>query len=276
VTFFKKLSQASQKNRSFLCVGLDPVIEKLPEALQREADPLFTFNKAIIDATADLVCAYKPNAAFYEQAGLAGYDALQKTINYIPSHIPVILDVKRSDIGNTAKAYAKAAFEEMRADAVTVNPLLGKDSVVPFLDYTDKGVFVLGLTSNPGADDFEKLYVEARHDATHSHPLYLTITEKVREWNIHNNCGLVVGATQDVEMESIRQASGDMWFLVPGVGAQGGDLNAVMQSATYSTADPRVIINASRSILYASAGQDFAAKAAEQAAELRDRINSLL
>lgn len=266
--FFDSLELASQKNQSLLCVGLDAELEKLPEILRDSKEPLFEFNKALIDATKHLVCAYKPNSAFYEKYGISGLTQLQKTIDYIPNDIPVILDVKRSDIGNTARAYAQAAFEELKADAVTVNPLLGHDSVEPFTSFTDKGVFVLGLTSNPGADDFEKLM-------TGGSPLYLKIAQKVQEWNIHNNCGLVVGATQGEALATIRAIVPQMWFLVPGIGAQGGDLKTVIKLGSSSAKNPKLVINVSRNVIYASSGKDFAQAAAKNAADFREQINKL-
>ncbi|MFC1477934.1 orotidine-5'-phosphate decarboxylase [Candidatus Margulisiibacteriota bacterium] len=287
--FFDRLKKTSEKNCSFLCIGLDPVLDRIPESLLKEKDPLFEFNKAIIDATADKACAYKPNAAFFEQYGLKGMEALQKTIDYIPDSVPVILDCKRGDIGYTAGAYARAAFEELKADAVTVNPLLGKDSLDPFIEYEDKGVFVLGLTSNQGSEDFQKMNVEVsgagcqvsasaspKPETRNLKPLFLVIAEKVKQWDKNNNCGLVVGATNNDELRAIRECVPDMWFLIPGIGAQGGDLAAVMQNAVSSKSEPRILINASRSILYASDGQDFANAAGKVASELIDSINSFV
>ena len=266
--FFDRLELASKKNHSLLCVGLDAELEKLPEIFRDSAEPLFEFNKAIIDATKHLVCAYKPNSAFYEKYGIPGLAQLQKTIDYIPDDIPVILDVKRSDIGNTARAYAQAAFEQMQADAITINPLMGHDSIEPFTAFVDKGVFVLGLTSNSGADDFEKLKVDGL-------PLYIHIAKKVLTWDVNQNCGLVVGATQGEALSAIREVVPQMWFLVPGIGAQGGDLKTVIKAGSATQANPKLLINVSRNVIYASNGQDFAQAAAQNAAQFRDQINEL-
>ncbi|MFA5927749.1 MAG: orotidine-5'-phosphate decarboxylase [Candidatus Margulisiibacteriota bacterium] len=269
MSFFAKLAEVSQKNRSWLCVGLDPIIENIPETIRGASSPILEFNKALIDATIDLVCAYKPNSAFYEQYGLPGLKALQETIAYIGGRVPVILDVKRSDIGHTAQAYAKAAFNEFGADAVTVNPLLGYDSLEPFLDYKDKGIFVLGLTSNKGAEDFEKLMVVQGERRL---PLYSVVIEKVKVWNKNNNLGLVAGATNPGELAEIRKMALDMWFLIPGIGAQGGDLPAVLKASVPDRNNPRIIINASRNIIFASKGKDFAEAARNAAIELNSNI----
>ena len=287
MSFINKLKLATERNSSYVCVGLDPRLDKIPAFLSSENDPIYVFNKAIIDATFDKVCAYKPNIAFFEQYGLKGLEALKKTLEYIPSDVPVILDAKRSDIGYTAGAYARAVFEEWKADAVTVNPLLGWDSVEPFVRYEDKGVFLLGLTSNPGADDFEKLEVcskssnsqLSKNDGQSSEtcqPLFLKIAEKVNEWNTFGNCGLVVGATQGEQMQEVRKVFSNGWFLIPGIGAQGGDLEMVIKSTSYSLSDPRIIINASRSILYASGEKNFASESAKAATKLSTEIISLL
>ena len=263
--FFEKLSAASIQNHSFLCVGLDPVREKIPSVFNTSAQPIFDFNKAIIDATWEHVCAYKPNSAFYEQYGLEGLDALKKTIEYIPKSIPIILDVKRSDIGSTAQAYAKAAFDAFGADAVTLNPLLGYDSVAPFLEYRDKGVFILALTSNPGAEDFQKRSLEGR-------PLYERVIETVTQWDTNHQCGFVAGATQQ-ELSAIRTLAPNAWFLIPGVGSQGGDVDSVVSMAVVDPTHPRIVINASRSILYASDTSSFFHASAREALILKEKIN---
>jgi len=215
--FSDKLSTASKKNDSLLCVGLDPDMEKIPSFLRGADDPIFEFNKRIIDATKDLVIAYKPNLAFYEAMGLEGLKSLMKTMEYIPEDIPIIGDAKRGDVGHSAGAYARAMFDVLDFDAVTVNPYLGTDSIAPFLDYGDKGVFVLCRTSNPSAKEFQDVG---------SKPLYQLVAESVVKWNVHKNCGLVVGATYPGELKKIRELVGeDMWILIPGIGAQGGDLN---------------------------------------------------
>jgi orotidine-5'-phosphate decarboxylase len=262
--FTEKLANITMKNNSLLCVGLDPDPALMPEKVS-----VFEFNKAIIDATADLVCAYKPNLAFYEALGIEGMKALQQTVKYIPEHIPVIADAKRSDIGNTAKAYAKAIFDYYGFDAVTVNPYLGYDSLEPFINYQDKGIFILCRTSNAGAVDFQSLPCNIPPSP---HPLFEIVAEKAGEWNKYGNIGLVVGATYPEELNIIRHNHPDMLLLIPGVGTQGGDLKSVIRNGT----NPRktgAIINSSRQVLYASKGSDFAQAARKVAAELRDQIN---
>jgi len=262
--FNDKLSTASKKNDSLLCIGLDPDMEKIPSFLSSADDPVFEFNKRIIDATKDLVITYKPNLAFYEALGLDGLKSLMKTMEYMPDNIPIIGDAKRGDVGHSAKAYASAMFDVLGFDAVTVNPYLGADSITPFLDYEDRGVFVLCRTSNPSARDFQNLG---------SKPLYQIVAESVVKWNLHKNCGLVIGATCPDELMKIRTLVGeDMWILIPGIGAQGGDLRAAVKSGTNSRGE-RAIISSSRSILYASSEGDFDKKAREVALALRDQIN---
>jgi len=254
MSFLKKLDSASKKNNSRLCVGLDPNLKKFPKNILDSPDPIFNFNKEIIDNTKDLVCAYKPNIAFYESYGIYGMEALMRTIEYIlKTEIPVILDAKRGDVGHTAAAYAKAIFEIYKADATTVNPYLGHDSVEPFINYREKGIFVLCLTSNIGFRDFQT--------AGREEPLYVSVARHVKEWNHYGNCGLVVGATSSEELKEIRKIVGDMPILIPGVGAQGGDLEG---SAKYG--GKRAIINASRSVIYA-------ADPRREAEKLRDAIN---
>ncbi len=261
--FNDKLSSTSKKNDSLLCIGLDPDIEKIPSFLRSVSDPLFEFNKRIIDATKDLVIAYKPNLAFYEALGLEGLKSLAKTMGYIPDDIPVIGDAKRGDVGHSAKAYARAMFDVLGFDAVTVNPYLGVDSITPFMDYEDKGVFVLCRTSNPSAKEFQDVGPK---------PLYQLVAESVAKWNVHKNCGVVVGATYPDELRKIRELVGeDMWILIPGVGAQGGDLRAAVKSGTNLRGE-RAVICSSRSILYAGAKDDFDKKAREVALALRDQI----
>jgi len=263
MNFTDKLLAASRRNKSLLCVGLDLDPELMPKA------GLLEFNKAVIDITADLVCAYKPNLAFYEALGIDGLKVLQKTIEHIPDHIPIIGDGKRGDIGNTAKAYAKALFVTFGFDAATVSPYLGFDSVEPFIDYKDKGVFILCRTSNPGAVDFQNL-VNAR-----GMPLYEVVARKAREWNVHGNIGLVVGATYIEELKAIRQLCPEMPLLIPGIGAQGGDLASTVKYGVDAQGG-NAIIAVSRQILYASQGKDFAQAARHNAQELRDNINKLV
>jgi orotidine-5'-phosphate decarboxylase len=266
--FTQQLSRAWEENDSLVCIGLDPEIERFPAHIRAEASPIFHFNRAIIDATADLVCAYKPQFAHY--AAYEAEDQLERTIEYIHrAHpgVPVILDAKRGDIGNTAERYAIEAFERYGADAVTVNPYLGGDSLEPFLRHAERGVLVLCRTSNPGASDLQDLPVEGR-------PLYQVVAElAARRWNSRGNCLLVVGATYPRELAAVRALVGDMPLLVPGVGAQGGDVaQAVTNGRTRSGTG--LIISSSRAILYASAGEDFADAARSAAARLRGEINT--
>jgi orotidine-5'-phosphate decarboxylase len=267
--FLQKLDAAVDKNDSLLCVGLDPDIAKLPAAARDAAAPLFAFNKAIIDATADLVCAFKPNSAFYEGRGAAGIEELKQTCDYLRDKypdIPVILDFKRGDIGNTNEHYAAFAFEYLGVDAVTVQPYQGRAAVQPFLDRTDKGVIILCKTSNEGSGEFQDL-------ETGGGKLYMQVAARVaKEWNANGNCLLVVGATYPEELAGVRGLVGDMTLLVPGIGAQGGDVEATLRAGL----DGRgrgLIINSSRAILYASSGDDFADAARQAATKARDEIN---
>ena len=267
VNFIEKLMQAAQKNKSLLCVGLDTDPALMPGKMT-----VIEFNKAIIDATRDLVCAYKLNFAFYEVLEDEGLEALKNTINYIPEDIPVIGDAKRGDIGNTAIAYARSIFANFGFDAATVNPYLGYDSVEPFLQYRDRGVFILCRTSNAGAVDFQNLLCE---DDGNRRPLFEIVAEKVSQWNIHGNLGLVVGATYPEEIRLIRQSHPDMPLLIPGIGAQGGDLALTVRYGIDAHGE-KAIINSSRQILYASREKDFAEAARRVAAELREQINHCL
>ena len=268
MTFMEKLSAAVRKNDSLVCVGLDPAMGKLPACLRGRKDAILEFNRRIVDATRDLVCAYKPQAAYY--AGQDCDEALKETIRYIRENapdVPVILDVKRGDIGSTAEYYAKEAFERYQADAVTVNPYMGFDAVKPFLDFADKGVIILCRTSNAHSGDLQDLVADGR-------PLYEHVALLVRDkWNSSGNAALVVGATYPEELKKLRQLCPDMPFLVPGVGAQGGDVEKVVR---YGCRADRagVIINSSRGIIYASGDEDFAAAAGRAARQLRDQINA--
>lgn len=262
--FFSRLDEAVKKNNSLLCVGLDPDPHLLPPGVS-----VLDFNKAIIDATSELVCAYKPNLAFYEVEGAKGWEILKQTVDYIPKSIPVIADAKRGDIGNTAKAYARAIFDGLGASAVTVNPYLGFDAVEPFLNYKDRGVFILCRTSNAGAADFQILKIALDEKEM---PLYQAVAKKASEWNTAKNIGLVVGATYPDELKLLRLAYPEMPFLIPGVGAQGGDLKLAVRYGM----DKRgagIIINSARQILYASKGRDFADAARKAALKLRNEIN---
>ncbi len=267
MNFNEKLMTASRKNKSLLCIGLDPDPELMPSQIK-----VFEFNKAIIEATSDLVCAYKLNLAFYEALGDEGLDALKGTIKYIPDDIPIIGDAKRGDIGNTAKAYAKAIFANLGFDATTVNPYLGFDSIEPFIQYTDKGVFILCRTSNAGAADFQSLRCETELGYR---PLFELVALKASQWNIHGNIGLVIGATYPEELRLIRQSHPDMPILIPGIGAQGGDIALAVRYGV-DTQGERAILNSSRQIIYASRERDFAQAARRVASSLREQINYYL
>jgi orotidine-5'-phosphate decarboxylase len=263
-----QLERSWDSSDSLVCVGLDPEIERFPEQIADQASPIFQFNKAIIDATAVLVCAYKPQFAHY--AAYEAEDQLERTIDYIHRSypgIPVILDSKRGDVGNTAERYAIEAFERYHADAVTVSPYLGGDSLEPFLKYEDKGVIILCRTSNPGAGEVQDLEFGGRK-------LFHVIAELAsRRWNSRGNCLLVVGATYPRELAEVREIVGNMPFLVPGVGAQGGDVAQAVQSGQ-TAAGAGLIISSSRGILYASSGENFASAAREATQKLRDQINA--
>jgi orotidine-5'-phosphate decarboxylase len=260
LTFLDKLSAISRRNRSLLCIGLDPDPALMPPV------SVFEFNRAIIEATSDLVCAYKPNLAFYEALGVEGLEALKKTVEFIPDDVVVIGDGKRSDIGHSAGAYAKALFSYFGFDATTVNPYLGHDSVAPFLEYRDRGVFILCRTSNTGATDFQDL------SSPQGEALFHLVARKAGQWNQYGNGGLVVGATYPEELRQIRQLCPQMPLLIPGVGAQGGDLELAVRYGVDSRGE-RAIINSSRQVIYASKGQDFAQAARRAALRLRDEIN---
>lgn len=273
MTFLEKLLAAQSHNRSWLCLGLDPLLAKMPLPLHKEDDPLLPFNKAMIDATADLVCAYKPNLAFYLAEGAAGLIALERTIAYIPDHIPIILDGKFGDIGSTAEMIARGAFEVWGVDAVTVNPYVGEDGVAPFLQRPDKAAFVLARTSNPGAADFQTRRVLDMDELT---TLADLVVQRALAWNAKypGTCGLVVGATAPEALARLRALAPDLPFLIPGIGAQGGDLAAsVHYGPTRSGIGP--IIAVSRAILFASSQLDYVEAARAAARQLRDRINAL-
>jgi orotidine-5'-phosphate decarboxylase len=272
-TFITKLEQCWQLGK-FVCVGLDPEYDRLPESLKVSRsieDTLFVFAHDIIDATHDLVCAYKPNSAFYEALGNQGLQALTRTVRYLKEcypHIPIILDAKRADIGNTNLGYVTAAFDLLGVDAITVHPYLGKEALLPFLARKDKGILVLAKTSNPGSGEFQDLLVgEARE------PLYQVVARSVAEnWNTNRNCGLVVGATYPHELQRVRQIVGDMPLLIPGIGAQGGDVAATVKAGRDSRGWG-MIINSSRSIIYASKCEDFAQAARKAVLELSAEIS---
>jgi orotidine-5'-phosphate decarboxylase len=260
VTFTEKLRAAQHGNNSFLCIGLDPD----PELMAHPHVP--SFIQEIVDATSDLVCAYKPNLAFFEAMGWEGMQTLAEAIRSVPKHIPIIADAKRGDIGNTARFYAKAIFNLYRFDAVTVNPYGGRESVQPFLDYPDRGVFVWCRSSGPGAADFQDL------ELADGRPLYESVAQQASEWNANGNIGLVMGATWPEQLDRVRDLCPGMQILVPGVGSQEGDLEAAVQSAMDDDAGG-FLINTSRSVLYASKGDDYAKAARKEAQRLRGRIN---
>jgi orotidine-5'-phosphate decarboxylase len=256
-SFNDRLNMLISNKSSFLCIGLDPDIDKIPSHLKYEKNPLNLFTEKIIEATKDLVVAYKANMAFYESEGINGLETLQNLCTLIPKDVLLILDGKRGDIENTARKYVKAYFSDMNADAITINPYMGYDSVKPFIQDAQKGVFILALTSNPGANDFQNLQVG-------KDSLYQYVARKVLEWNKNNNCGLVVGATDMEGFEIIRHTTPDLPILVPGIGAQGGDMEKVIQIGR-DRAGTGMLINIGRDILYASDGKDFAEKAREKA-----------
>lgn len=269
MSFTTKLNEIWKTNNSLVCVGLDPDLKKLPESLKNHKEPIFEFNRQIIDQTHDLVCAYKPQMAYY--AGQNALDQLLRTIEYLKTNypkIPVILDAKRGDIGPTAQMYGKEAFDIFKADALTVNPYMGTDSLLPLLEREDKGIIILCRTSNSGAFDFQTkkvgehfLYEEVAHLAS-------------SKWNKFNNVSLVVGATATDEIQRVRNIVGNMPLLVPGIGAQGGNLKNTINFGIDKN-KTGLIINSSRAIIYASNDANFAKKAKEATKELKDKINEL-
>ncbi len=266
MNFSQKLRTIQRQSNSLLCIGLDTDAGRIPAPLRSATDPVYEFNSRVIDATKDLVCAYKINLAFYEATGERCWSTVRQTLDRIPPDILTIGDAKRGDIGNSAAMYARALFEDFGFAACTVNPYMGFDSVEPFLRETERGAFILALTSNPGAKDFQYLTVRGR-------PLFERVVARVKRWDTKHNCGLVAGATRPVELRRIRKLVPDMPLLIPGVGAQGGDLKAVVRYGCDSHGE-MAVINASRSILFASGGDDFAAAARTAAMTMRDEINS--
>lgn len=266
MSFWQKYELAqSRRKRTPLCIGLDTVFENMPMHLQAKSlgDGIVEFNKRIIDATHEITAAYKINLAFYEQYGLEGWKAFEKTLDAIPSDCITIADAKRGDIGNTSKAYAKAFFERYNCDAITVAPYMGQDSVAPFLEYTDRMTFVLALTSNAGSHDFQRLQVGNK-------PLYRTVVQTSLAWSPvgANNCGFVVGATHPQELAELRTVIPDIMLLIPGIGAQGGDIAATMQA----NAGGPALVNVSRGIIYASNDADFAQAAYMAATRFNDDV----
>lgn len=270
--FVKKLENQWNKNK-FVCIGLDPVQKNLPQVITKKykkiEDQYFQFNRSIIDATYDLVLAYKPQIAHYEERGANGWTALSKTIEYLKKKhptIPVIIDAKRADIGSTNDYYAKALFDQMGFDAITVNPYFGKEALKNFLDYKDRGIIILVRTSNPGAGEFQDILNNK------GEPLYMTVAKNVsRNWNTNGNCAIVVGATYPKELAKIRKLVGDMPILIPGIGAQGGDVEATVKAGKNSN-NQGMIIHSSRAIIFASSGTDFAEVARQKTIELNNEI----
>jgi orotidine-5'-phosphate decarboxylase len=266
----KELVEQIKTKRTFLCVGLDPDLQKLPAHLKSVADPFFEFNKAIIDATADHCVCYKPNTAFYEAEGLKGMESLKKTIDYIRAKYPkhfIIADAKRGDIGNTSSMYAKAFFDHFGAHAITVAPYMGSDSVKPFLRQDGKWAIVLGLTSNEGANDFQLLKTGERE-------LFSKVMETCASWGTNDNMMFVVGATQAKMLSGIRKIIPSHFLLIPGVGAQGGSLRETCEYGLNE--DVGLLINSSRAIIYASGGTDFSERAGEEAAKVANEMKEML
>jgi orotidine-5'-phosphate decarboxylase len=264
---YQDLYARINKKKSFLCIGLDTDLLKIPEHLKKLEDPIFEFNKRIIDATKDLCIAYKPNLAFYEAQGPAGLISLQKTIDYIPNDIFNIADAKRGDIGNTSELYARAYFEKFSFDAITVNPYMGNDSVIPFLNFKDKWVILLALTSNSGSQDFQLLKVPEME-------LFKQVIEKSKKWAGKDQMMYVVGATRADHLKDIRALIPDHFLLIPGVGTQGGSLESVVKNGINKSVG--LIVNSSRSIIYASGNEDYDIAAREKAQEIQDEMEKLM
>lgn len=263
----EKLIEEIEKKKSFLCVGLDPDLNKIPKHLLELDDPIFEFNKTIIDATKEFAIAYKPNIAFYECLGVKGWQSLKKTLDYIPNNCFTIADAKRGDIGNTAKMYAKTFFETFDFDSITVAPYMGEDSVKPFLEFENKWAIVLGLTSNQGAYDFQYLNSNDRY-------LFEEVISKTSNWGTEKNLMFVVGATKASGLQAIRKIIPNHFLLVPGVGAQGGSLAEVCKYG--KTSEVGLLINSSRSIIYASDKEDYGEAAHLAASKLQDEMSRLI
>lgn len=264
----QQLIEQIKLKRSYLCVGLDTDIQKIPKHLLSQPDPIFSFNKEIIDATREYAVAYKPNIAFYESLGAEGWTALEKTIDYIPKECFTIADAKRGDIGNTSSLYARTFFEKLNFDSVTVAPYMGKDSVTPFLETAGKWAIILALTSNKGAEDFQLTAVD------NSSLLFENVLRKGATWGNTDNTMFVVGATRADMMQTVRKIVPDHFLLIPGVGAQGGDLKEISRSGFNK--DCGLLINSSRQIIYAGNGTDYSSKAASEAKKLQFDMSSLL
>jgi orotidine-5'-phosphate decarboxylase len=265
MSFLDKLRAIQRANNSLLCIGLDTDSAKLPKFLKTHANPQYEFNKRIIAATKDLVCAFKINSAFYEAEGERGWSAMRETRRSVPSSVISIADAKRGDIGNSSEQYARIFLKEFKFDAITINPYMGEDSVAPFLQSSEQCAFILALTSNAGAKDFQRLKVGKKF-------LYQKVIETAMKWNEKKNIGFVAGATNPKELRSIRTYAPTVPLLIPGVGAQGGSVKAAVQCGCDKNG-AMAIINVSRSILYASSGEDFAESARREATKIRDEIN---
>jgi orotidine-5'-phosphate decarboxylase len=264
----KELFAQIQQKQSYLCVGLDTDIEKIPDFLHQEKDPIFEFNRQMIDATADFCVAYKINSAFYESLGAKGWESLEKTLQYIPKNIFTIADAKRGDIGNTSALYAKAFFENMTFDSITVAPYMGKDSVTPFLQYANKWVILLGLTSNEGSNDFQTMRLESGKQ------VFEEVLEKSQQWATDEQMMYVIGATHPETFRQVRAIVPHHFLLVPGYGAQGGDLQAV--SALGMNKECGLLVNSSRAIIFASSGKDFALAAQKVAQKVANEMKICL
>lgn len=258
-----ELVQQIRAKKSYLCVGLDTDLKKVPAHLHSHANPVLEFNRQIIEATAPYCVCYKINTAFYEWMGAKGWEIMQETLNLIPKDIFTIADAKRGDIGNTSSMYARTFFDTMNFDAVTVAPYMGSDSVKPFLEFKDKWTILLGLTSNEGSNDFQ-------HLQSNSKPLYQSVMETAQTWGTPDNMMFVVGATRTAQLEHVRQIAPNNFLLVPGVGAQGGSLAEV--SKTGINNDVGLLVNSSRAVIYASSGEDFAEKAREEAQKVQQEM----
>lgn len=265
--FIEKLRRIQRRHDSLLCIGLDPDIRKLPKSLSGRSNPQLEFNRRIIEATHDLVCAYKLNIAFYESAGERGYRNVHRTLECIPSGVVTIGDGKRGDIGTTAEHQAMLLLDDWKFDAVTVSPYMGRDSVEPFIGRPEQGAFILAVTSNEGSRDFQHLRAGGK-------PLYEHVALKAKRWNVRKNIGLVVGATRPAELRRVRTLAPEMPLLIPGIGAQKGDLRSTIRYGCDANGE-LAVINVGRSILYASGGADFAARARAAALAVREEMNEI-
>jgi orotidine-5'-phosphate decarboxylase len=265
-----------KSKNSYLCVGLDSDLNRLPKHLLREADPIFAFNQQIIDATIDFAVAYKPNLAFYESQGSKGWESLAKTIEYLPKEVFTIADAKRGDIGNTSTQYANAFFEQLNFDAITLSPYMGYDAIAPYLKYKDKWAIILALTSNESSKDFEQLFVSDQESSSDhkSQRLYEAVISKSLTWQDNNRIMYVVGATKAEEFEGIRKLIPEHFLLVPGVGSQGGSLEEVSKNGMNDHCG--LLVNSSRGVIFASSGKEFATTAATKAKEIQFKMKEYL